>query len=238
MLGASKNAESISRIELAIRSLTMPRKTLIRSDIFPYHVTARNNNRDPFHSPLEHVWNILSSQCFEISLLFGARIHAFLLMPNHIHLLISTPNEDLGIIMKYWMGSGTKALNQNSGRTGHVFGGSYHWSLVNSPVYYGHALKYVYRNPVRAGICELAEDYNYSTLPGILGEQALRFPIHYPFQMLSCVPDDFDDLCIWLNKPFKIEHQSAIQKGLRHSLFQPAKLGWRRTLDQLMVPLL
>ena len=216
----------------------MPRKKLIRSDIFPYHVTARTNNREAFHCPIEKAWDIFTHQCFEISLLFGARIHAFVLMPNHIHLLISTPQDDLGIVMKYWIGSGTKTLNQMSGRSGHVFGGSYHWSLVNSPIYYGHALKYVYRNPVKAKICESVEDYSYSTLSGLIGNQPLKFPVHYPFQQANFLPADLGELAIWLNRPFKSEHQAAIQKGLRHRIYTPPKLGWKRTLDELKNPLI
>ena len=216
----------------------MPRKNLIRSDTFPYHVTARTNNRESFPIPLKDVWEKLSDQCFEVSLLFGARIHAFVLMPNHVHLLLSTPREDLGIVMKYWMGSGTRILNQLSGRSGHVFGGSYYWSLVKSPIYYGHALKYIYRNPVRAKICASVEDYSYSTLSGLIGNQALEFPLHYPFQQPNFLPQDLDELVAWLNRQFKIEHQTAIQKALRHSIYTPPKLGWKRTLDELMIPLL
>src|SRR4051812_21996239 len=110
----------------------MPRKSLIRSDRLPYHVTARANNREAFHLPMEVVWRVFECQCFEISVLFGARIHSFVLMNNHFHMLISTPHEDLGEVMMHFMRSGTRLLNLISGRSGRVFGARYFWSLIEN----------------------------------------------------------------------------------------------------------
>src|SRR4051794_18500799 len=124
----------------------MPRKTLIRSNTLPYHVTARTNNRELFHLPLNLVWDIMNSHIFEAIILFRIKIHAFVLMPNHFHLLITTPEEDLGRVMQIIMKSGTKTINTESRRTGRVFGSRYHWTIIESEVYFAHALKYVYRN--------------------------------------------------------------------------------------------
>ena len=221
----------------------MPRKTLIRSAVCPYHVTARSNNREPFDRflfSLDSVWNELAQQCFEISILFGVQIHAFVLMPNHIHMLISTPNEDLGLVMQHWMRSGTRSLNLHSGHSGHIFSGRYHWTIIDSPTYYSHAFKYVYRNPVRAGLCESVQDYTFSTLSGLAGSRNLPFPIHYPFRKDNhiFIPDSFDEMVSWLNHPFKIEHLKAIQKAMNRTRYQPPKAGWKRTLEELNNPLI
>ena len=179
-------------------------------------------------------------ELFEISLLFQTKIHAFVLMPNHVHMLISTPQEDLGQIMNHWMRSGTHTINRRSGHSGHIFGGRYHWSLIDSPPYYGHAYKYVYRNPVRANLCDSVQDYRYSTFSGIIGDRSLPFPLHFPFHEENhmYIPDDLEEQQGWLNKPFKIEHQNAIQKALKRTLFQPPKRGWKRILEDLKTPLL
>jgi putative transposase len=213
----------------------MPRKPLIRSSTLPYHVTARGNNREPFHLASEDVWKIFEAHCFEIYLLFQVQVHAFVLMNNHFHLLISTPHEDLGKVMMYFMRTVTRTINLRSGRSGRVFGARYHWSLIDSDLYFAHALKYVYRNPVRAGVCVRAEEYPFSSLAGVLGFRPLSFPLFFPFgcEGFLKIPSELDDLLLWLNQPFRKEQQLAIQKALRRTQFDPQKTGWKRILTEL-----
>lgn len=213
----------------------MARKKLIRSAHFPYHVTARSNNREPFHADIETVWRILLESSFEISVLYQTQVHALVLMPNHFHLLATAPQEDLGIVMRDFMRSVTLAINRVSGRSGRVFGATYHWSLIDSPTYFCHALKYVYRNPVRAKLCPQAEDYPFSTLWGLLGNEHLIIPIYYPYQWdhIPRLPAGYDHLLKWINTPFKTEHEKVIQLGFRRATYTPSALGWKRTLEEL-----
>ena len=213
----------------------MPRKNLIRSKIFPYHVTARVNNRECFYIPLHDVWSVLGHHCLEISILFKTQIHALVLMPNHIHLLLSTPEEDLGVVMNYFMSSVTRTLNAKSGRTGRLFGARYYRSLIDSGLYFAHALKYVYRNPVKAGLCLRVEEYPFSTLSGVLGSQRLRFPLYFPFQKTHFIwiSQNIDQQLNWLNKDIREDHQIAIKKALRKVNFSLPKEGWKRSLGDL-----
>jgi putative transposase len=52
----------------------MPRKKLIYTDQFPYHVTARSNNKEWFYLPISEVWNIFTSKLCEASLKFKFQI--------------------------------------------------------------------------------------------------------------------------------------------------------------------
>ena len=218
----------------------MPRKILLRSNTLPYHVTARTNNRELFHCPLVRVWQVLTWQCYEMSVIYGARIHAFVLMPNHFHFLVSVPEYDLGQVMQQFMRSGTKTLNRISGRSGHVFGGRYHWTVVNSSVYFAHVLKYVYRNPVRAGLCNQVENFEYSTLQGLFGIGPLPFPLYYPFEQrgFDLISNDYQEMQSWLNVPFRTEHERAIRQALRRTQFEPSKAGWKRAPSELKSRLL
>src|SRR5690606_20442105 len=103
---------------------------------------------------------------------------AVVLMPNHFHMILTVPMHDLGVVMNRLMTSVSRRANLFSGRTGHLFGGPYFWSLIASFRYYGHALKYVYRNPVKGGLCERVERYPFGSLHGLLGYSHLPFPIH------------------------------------------------------------
>ncbi len=200
----------------------MPRKPLIRSRELPYHVVARANNRERFVLPLDEMWEILTHECYAISTLFGVQIHALVLMINHYHLLLSSPNEDLGKVMQYFAWFVTRNANLKSGRIDHVFGGPYHGSLIDSTAYYRHALRYVYRNPVRAGICRRVEDYRFSTLRGLLGEAVSPFPLWPGPQEYGLweASENPSALLPWLNQHVPSSHDEAIRKGLRKTQFK------------------
>jgi putative transposase len=207
----------------------MPRKTLIRTSAYPYHVTARCNNREAFYCPPEEAWRVFSWHLNEASEKFEAKIHAFVLMQNHFHLLISTPRDDLGVVMQYFILFLTKTLNAKAGRSGRVFGDRYHWSLITTLDYYDYALKYVYRNPVKAGLSTRVEDYPFSTLGGVLGSRRIFFPLHPLAENQSLIPHDKPtEFLAWLNQPFQKEHDDAIRKGFRKKNFAMPKTGWKR----------
>ena len=217
----------------------MPRKLLYRSKVLPYHVVNQVNNREWFHLAQEDAWQLLTRECFGISLLCGAEIHAFVMMSNHFHMLVSTPHLDLGETMRCFGGSVTQSYNRRSGRVGHLFRGRYQWSLIDSPLYYAHATKYIYRNPVRAGIAKTVEEYPYSTLHGLMGHSHLSFPLYVPPNQLSSslVPQQSEHLLRWLNTPFKVEDQEAIRKGLRRRIFELPKVGLNRSPSPLTLNL-
>jgi putative transposase len=199
----------------------MARKLLYRSAVLPYHVTARSNNREHFPISLDLMWNFLGTECLTARLKFGVQFHAVVLMPNHFHMLLTVPESDLGVIMNGVMSNLTKTVNRSAGKSGHAFGGPYKPSLINNSRYYGHAFKYVYRNPVRAKLCGSVEQYPFSTLNGLLGNSRLLFPISHPRPELSlCLPAvEPIDLLEWLNTPFSKESENLIQAGLRKRVF-------------------
>jgi putative transposase len=199
----------------------MARKLLRRTDSLPYHVTARANNRETFPLAMDQLWKMLGEECLLLSIVYGVEFQAFVLMPNHVHIILTIPNHDLGIVMNQFMKSTARRMNLSSGRSGHVFVGPYHWSLINNSRYFGHALKYVYRNPVRAKISERVELYPFSTLHGLLGLTHLSFPIYLTrVGMEISLPEveGYGQLD-WLNTPFPAEAETLIQRGLRRRLF-------------------
>jgi putative transposase len=219
----------------------MPRKALIRSKRFPYHVFNRVNNREWFPLNMNLVWRLFSEECFRITSLTDAQIHSFVLMSNHYHMLISTPGPDLGLIMQEFGRSVTKTFNLETGRSGHLFGGRYKWTLVDNPIYYSHVYKYVYRNPVRAELVGQVEDYQFSTLNGLLGQSHLPFPLYVPGDGAGCglIPETAADQLLWLNKPFKKEHEEAIRLGLRRLQFELPRLDpYDRMMQELEVGLI
>lgn len=143
----------------------MPRKPLPISHLFPYHVLARANNQDWFYLELDECWQVFCSVFNTASLRFQLQIHAFVLMSNHYHLIATTSEQyPLPKVMEWVQRSANRIIHQQSGRTNHLFGGPYKASLITKEAYYFNALKYVYRNPITAGITPTIESYSYTTL--------------------------------------------------------------------------
>src|SRR5690606_22174225 len=135
----------------------MPRKPLLYIHEYPYHVTARSNNKEWFYIAKSLLWEIFISELNSHKEKFGIRIHAFVLMDNHYHLLLSTRGEFyLGEVMQSLQRSIARKINSEAQRINHVFGGAYKGCLINNPIYYAHVVKYIYRNPIKAGLVQWA----------------------------------------------------------------------------------
>jgi putative transposase len=196
----------------------MSRKLLIRSDRFPYHVTVRSNNKELFPLALDHIWKIAMDELYVLNMLYETEAQAFVLMPNHIHLIVTAPTRDLGEIMGIFLSKLTKRINGLSSRSGRIFGGPHFWSIITSSRYYGHAFKYVYRNPVKAGLCTHVEKYKFSTANGRFGLGTLLLPIYFTrvgFETDLPNIDRPNAWLDWLNTPFSKEIELLIQKSLR-----------------------
>jgi len=90
-------------------------------------------------------------------------VHAYVLMPNHVHLLLE-PKVELKLITKAIKGSSARACNHLLNRTGLPFWQqeSYdHW--VRDPVSFERIRHYIERNPVSAGLVKSPEDWNWSS---------------------------------------------------------------------------
>ena len=91
------------------------------------------------------------------------KIVGYCIMSNHAHMLIQT--ENLQELSKYMQRLNTKYgkyYNKKYTRVGYVFRDRYKAEGIYNERYLYNCLKYIYDNPVKAGMCEKAEDYPYS----------------------------------------------------------------------------
>ncbi len=198
----------------------MPRVRLYRTDKHAYHVSVRANNRENFPLSALQIWNILTDKLDKSLTKYHVELHAFVLMSNHFHLLVSTPEKNLDRFMAHFVSTSSVKIATNSGRTNHVFGTRYKPTLVASAISFAYVLKYIYRNPVRAGLCARVEDYPYGTLTRTdfkfcLNESDPRFWNHVP----QLKPERLK----WLNMPTPKELEDLLRKALRRSTFQFTK---------------
>src|ERR1041385_3768845 len=100
----------------------MARHPPIRSTSYPYHVTARSNNREWFHISLERFWEILLEILKGLAEASSFRVHALVLMSNHIHLIVTTPEGKLDEGMLYLLREQARRVNGETNRMDHLFG--------------------------------------------------------------------------------------------------------------------
>lgn len=115
-----------------------------------YHVTARGNERRPIYvddGDRRHFCELLGEavESFEL------KLHAYVLMDNHFHLLLQTAEANLSRAMQWLNVSYSVWFNRRHDRVGHLFQGRYK-AIVLDPLSWGLELsRYVHLNPVRVG---------------------------------------------------------------------------------------
>jgi putative transposase len=193
----------------------MARIQTIINTTFPYHISARCNNKEWFKLPLEEVWSIMENNLFLLHHGFGFQIHSFVLMSNHFHLIARTPNGNISKGMNYFMTRTSRQIGIETKRINQIYGSRYHKTLINNPLYYLHAYKYVYRNPVEAGIVKDVCAYPFSTLHGLVGLRNLFTPLCCDDTLF----DDFEGTLKWLNTKPAEANREEVRKALRKNTF-------------------
>jgi REP element-mobilizing transposase RayT len=126
----------------------MARPLRIQRPYGRYHVTARGNERKAiYRSPPDrtHFLELLA----EATERFGIRIHAYVLMENHYHLLLETPEANLSRVMQWVNVSYSLWFNRLHSRAGHLFQGRFKAVVVEDDAGWQELGRYVHLNPVR-----------------------------------------------------------------------------------------
>jgi putative transposase len=93
---------------------------------------------------------------------------SYCLMGNHMHLLIQTPEPNLGVGMQRLHGAFAQAFNRRHEKDGHVFGSRYKAKLVKTDAQLWATARYIALNPVVAGLCATPEAWPWSSHAAIL----------------------------------------------------------------------
>ncbi len=129
----------------------------------PQHVVQRGNNRLPCFLDDDDRQRYL--QCLRQALSrFDCRLHAYVLMGNHAHLLL-TPGATgaMSRLMHTFARNYTGLFNARHGRTGTLWEGRFKSCLVDSGSYFLACSRYIELNPVRAWMVEQPRDYPWSS---------------------------------------------------------------------------
>ena len=130
---------------------------------YPSHVTHRGNNRQRiFHCEGDYrfLWRCIKEATDE----YEVAVNAYVLMTNHVHFLL-TPGEPSAISKAMHSASRRYAgyFNHRYERTGTLWEGRFHASLVTNDRYFLSCHRYIDQNPLRAGLARVPENYPWSS---------------------------------------------------------------------------
>lgn len=130
---------------------------------YPVHVVHRGNNRmSIFHDDGD--FQFLRYCLTEAGVGERAALHSYVLMPNHVHLLM-TASEDSGISRLIQSAARRYAgyYNAKYGRTGTLWEGRFRSSIVTTDYYLYACHRYIDTNPVRSGMVPAPDGYRWSS---------------------------------------------------------------------------
>ncbi len=144
----------------------MPRRARLVLPHAPMHIVQRGNNKQSCFFAVDdrrRYLDLLKTH----SARTGCSVHAYVLMTNHIHLLISGKTAlAIGAVMKAVNERYVQYVNRTYERSGTLWDGRYYSSLVQEDNYFLACHRYIELNPVRAGIVASPADYRWSSYAG------------------------------------------------------------------------
>ena len=203
--------------------ILMPRPLRIDLGDYVYHVINRSNGRvrifntDADYQDFEYLLD-------EIRETYEMRILAYVLMPNHWHLLLYPRKDgDLSKSMR-WLGTAHTRRYHAQTETighGHLYQGRYKSFIVQADEHFLAVLKYIERNPVRAKLTKQAENWKWgSAYRRIKGTKKMR-------SLLANSPVPLARNYVrWVNQPEPSEELGEIRESIRKGI-PFGKESWR-----------
>ena len=141
----------------------MPRQPRLDVPGIPMHVVQRGNNRHPcFFTEADYCRYLRDLR--EAALEHGCRVHAYVLMTNHVHLLLTpTAARGISLFMQFVGRRYVSYVNATYARSGTLWEGRFKSCLVDSDSYVLACYRYIELNPVRAAMVHSPADYRWSS---------------------------------------------------------------------------
>ncbi len=196
------------------RRIFRARKKLNQAGLIS-HITQRAPGKEKiFHEEEDYLTMLWLLK--DVAFRFEIKFYAFCLLSNHVHFLLQSTQENLSqamhsIFFRYGM-----RYNRKYERRGHVFGAPYRQAVCLDDSYFLTASVYIHLNPVRAGLVDKAEDYNWSSCSLYCSPT----PAHQSFvttdRVLSLINSDQDlartRYSSFLHKGKEVEHDNVMEQ--------------------------
>ena len=187
-----------------------------------YHVFNRGNEKKEIFNNNEDRIKFLT--ILESALKkFNLKIYAYVLMPNHYHILLEDINGDLPKIMKYIGENYAMYFNWRYKRVGHLYQGRYRSIIVEKEKYLKEVVRYIILNPIRAGLVDKLINYNWSCYYEYIGKNK-RFKLTETDFVLKQFDEDKSKALV-LFKRYLTKNDDAMDKIIEESLINDLIFG-------------
>lgn len=220
----------------------MSRKPRIHYEDAVYHVIARGNNKERIFEKDENKVKYLELLA-DYKDRYSFRLFAYVIMDNHVHLLIQVGNIPLAKIMQGIQQRYTQYYNLRHKHSGHVFEQRYKSFLCETESYLMSLVCYIHQNPVRANMPE-GMDYKWSSHKAYVKRRPGLVDIDFILNTMSPDPDRathqyLDLVGAMINKPAyksENEHTKASKKtNIKEDLENGQKgLSWDGLVDKII----
>lgn len=128
-----------------------------------YHIITRGNRQETvFLDDNDYLFYLRKLNTLRERLKF--RLHAYALMPNHVHLALATgPSKTISYLMHLINLSYARYFNNKYKKSGHLWQGRFRSKVIDDETYFLELLNYIENNPVRAKMVTTPEDYPWSS---------------------------------------------------------------------------
>lgn len=137
-----------------------------------YHITARGNHRNDIFRDEEdfQVYLTLLEEAIFFYGDYNYKLISYCLMDNHVHLMIKTDKNPLGILISRIHSIYTKYFNKKYNYIGHLFQDKYHSEIIEDDVQMLETSRYIHLNPVKAKMVDIPEEYKWSSYNMLIGK--------------------------------------------------------------------
>lgn len=149
----------------------MPRPPRPNAAGTTYHITARGNNRERIFSDRTDRYVYLSLLA-KTKRVMALRVFAYVLMTNHVHLVLQTTAPNISAAIHRLHGPYASYFNRRHGRSGHLFGRRFYSEMLADDPHLLQVTSYLHVNPVRAGLVADAAEYPWSSYRCYVGSDS------------------------------------------------------------------
>jgi len=169
----------------------MPRHPRLFLTGLPMHIVQRGHDRQPVFRDTQDFMYYFDNLS-EAGETYDVSIHAYCLMTNHVHLLVSPgePPDGISWFMRLLAARQTRYANRKLKRTGTLWEGRFKASPIDSSAYMLACYRYIELNPVRAGIVGRPSDYRWSSYRHHVGSDLVDWlDTHSEYEALGTTPE-------------------------------------------------
>ena len=209
----------------------MPRKPRIDLPGMPQHVIQRGNNREPcFYATSDYYYYL--ETLGEALQRYNCQLHSYVLMTNHVHLLV-TPLASYGIshMMQAIGRKYVQCINRIYRRSGTLWEGRYKASLIDSDAWLLTCMRYIEMNPVRAAMVSHPGEYRWSSYAA--NAQGLPNSLLRPHDLYLALGNNPADRQYAYRELFRRELDSSQIHEIREVLKQELVLGREDFKDRI-----